>query len=176
MSCASQIKTMKYSDADISNFKTFAVYASNSSFKADAFKTSSNKPVDESLISLINSKMSEKGFSQNSSEPDLVIFLLNSNEINSNNGVEDNQGDSNSGSSGFPTTSALTAGYSRITNTKTSNPKDVPLTNGALVVEVFNRETKELLWVGIAKDFKSHIADQTLMSRMVNRVFKEFPN
>lgn len=178
MSCASNVKTVKYTNADLSKFKTFACYTGSNSFNADQFKTNSKKPIDQSLITLINDNMTKKGFTENKSEPDLVIFLVNSNEINSNNGREDDSqgGIFNLDPYNFPMPSGLVPGYNRVTNTANNKVKDIPLTNGALVVEVFNRETKELVWLGVAKDFKSHISDQTLMSRMVNRVLKEFPN
>ncbi len=47
---------------------------------------------------------------------------------------------------------------------------------GSLVVEVFDKNSKELVWIGIAENYKAHISDQTLMSRMISEVFKEFPN
>ena len=178
-SCASKIRTKKYADIDSSKFKTFACYASATTFNADEFKTKSSQPIDESLISLINSKMTEKGFSVDNGEPDMVIFLVNSNEINSGKGDRDiNSTDDRNGaiSQGPNSASVVTdGGYTRYSSS-TDEISRVPINNGALVIEIFSRETKELLWVGIARDFKSHITDQTLMSRMINGVFKDFPN
>lgn len=70
MSCASNIKTIKYTQADLTRFKTFACYAGTNSFNADQFKTQSKKPLDQSLISLINANMTKKGFSENKTEPE----------------------------------------------------------------------------------------------------------
>ena len=121
--------------------------------------------------------MKEKGYSVNEKNPDLIIFLVNSNEINSNSGEETNNGGLfNLNQDNFPMPSGIVPGYGRVTNSNTNKVKDIPLTNGALIIEVFSRDTKELLWVGIAKDFTSHISDQTLMTRMINRVFEKFPN
>lgn len=183
MSCASNIKTKKYASIDTSNFKTFACYASSASFNTSEFKTKSNKPIDESLISLINANMTVKGFSVDNKEPDMVIFLTNSNEINS--GKDARSEDENDRTNGLisqgpnPSNANLfsgpVAGYPRYNSTQDEINR-VPLNNGALVIEIFDRKSKELLWLGIAKDFKSHISDQTLMSRMVNQVFKKFPN
>ncbi|MGC6431083.1 MAG: DUF4136 domain-containing protein [Jejuia sp.] len=50
-----------------------------------------------------------------------------------------------------------------------------PYQKGSLVAEVFNQKSKQLLWVGIAKDFKSHISDQTLNKVMVDKIFEAFP-
>ena len=175
MSCAStNVKTIKYGDSDLSSFKTFACYASSTSFNADQFKSTSNKPVEESLISLINANMTVKGFSLNESEPDMVIFLANSNEINSGSTEETLEGGGSQGPN-FSSSSGPSSGYKRYTSNN-ADLKNIPLNNGALVIEVFSRESKKLLWVGIAKDFKAHISDQTLMTRMINEVFKKFPN
>ena len=180
-SCATKIKTKKYTDINANNFKTFACYASATSFNAGEFKTKSNKPIDKSLISLINSKMTEKGFSVDNKKPDMVIFLTNSNEINSGKGDRDENAidDRNGTIAQTPNSASVVSGpaqgYARYTSIQDEISK-VPLNNGALIIEIFSRDTKKLLWVGIAKDFKSHISDQTLMSRMVNQVFKQFPN
>ncbi len=178
MSCATKIKTKKYTDINTNDFKTFACYASATSFNADEFKTKSKQPIEESLISLINGKMTEKGFSVNDKEPDMVIFLTNSNDIKSGTGDRDENAVTNrdGGSAQGPNSASIVSqGYTRYT-TAQDEINRVPINNGALVIEIFSRETKELLWVGIARDFKSHITDQTLMSRMVNQVFKQFPN
>lgn len=177
-SCATKIKTKKYADINSNNFKTFACYASGTSFNADEFKTKSKQPIEESLISLINSKMTEKGFSVNDKEPDMVIFLTNSNDINSGTGDRDENSVTNrdgASAQGPNSASIVTEGYKRYSSAQDEIDR-VPINNGALVVEIFSKETKELLWVGIARDFKSHITDQTLMSRMINGVFKGFPN
>ena len=178
MSCAStQVKTMKYATSDLTSLKTFACYASTASFKAEQFQTKSNKPVDESLVSSINTKMIEKGFSLDEKNPDVVIFVLNSNEINSN-GETDQQNSlvsTHINPDNFPSNPGGMKGY-KIYGNDIEYIKDIPLTSGALVVEVFNRESKELLWIGVAKDFTAHISDQTLMSRMISEIFEKFPN
>jgi hypothetical protein len=177
-SCATKVKTKKYADINTNNFKTFACYASATSFNAEEFKTKSKQPIEESLISLINTKMSEKGFSVNDKEPDMVIFLTNSNDINSGKGDRDANSVTNrdgASAQGPNNASIVIQGYKRYSSAQDEIDR-VPINNGALVVEIFSRETKELLWVGIARDFKSHITDQTLMSRMINGVFQDFPN
>lgn len=175
MSCASNIKTIKYTNADLTSFNTFACYASSSSFKAAEFKTESNKPIEQSLISLINANMTVKGFTVNESEPDMLIFLTNSNEINSGSNDQVFEGSSSQGPN-FSSSSGNSAGYKRYINNSDSEAKNIPLNNGALIIEIFNRESKELLWIGIAQDFKAHLSDQTLLTRMVNGVFEKFPN
>lgn len=181
LSCASKIKTRKYANIDVNSFKTFTCFASSTSFNTDEFKTKSKQPIEESLISVINAKMTEKGFSVNKEKPDMVIFLTNSNEINSGKGDRDENAidDRNGSIAQAPNSASVVSGpaqgYKRYTSAQDEISK-VPLNNGALVIEIFSRESKELLWVGIARDFKSHISDQTLMSRMIDGVFRKFPN
>ena len=179
MNCASNIKTVKYVDGDLSAFETFEVVASPSSFKTDEFQTKSEQPIDQSLIALINTKMEDKGFSVAPKNSDLVIFLVSSNEIKSE--AKENKESrafasySHTSSDSFSNVVGLAQGYGRYNSTDV-DAKNVPLKSGALLVEVFNRESKELLWIGVAKDFKSHISDQTHMTSMIDEVFKRFPN
>lgn len=176
MSCASNIKTIKYMDTDLTSFKTFTCFTDTTSFKADEFKTKSKKPIEKSLISSINAKMIEKGFSVNEDNPNLLVFLTSSNQITSGINNEKVLSTFSLNPDNFPMPSGPVAGFKRYTNNANNKTKNIPLNKGDLVIEVFNRESKELVWVGIAKDFKSHISDQTLFTRMIDAVFKEFPN
>ena len=185
MSCASNVRTKKYSNDDFNNFKTFA-YLPNTELSADEFNRGFDRSVEESLVALMNDKMVEKGFSINENEPDLLILLTTSDEIKSNflnkNKYEQaptrNDGGNSSSSPNFASGSA--ASLSSIDYGSYSSQGEEIIGNkaykkGTLIVEVFNRKSKELLWVGIAENFIAHISDQTLMSRMISEIFEEFP-
>jgi hypothetical protein len=173
MSCASNIRTKKYVSKDLTSYKTFACFANSSSFKADEYKTASNTPIEQSLISLINANMTVKGFTVNESEPDMLIFLAGSNQVNQDPNEESVEGGSSQGPNFASSSSAL--GYRRYSSNSDNEIINQPHKNGELLIEIFDRESKELLWTGIAKDFKSHISDQTLMARMIAQVFDKFP-
>lgn len=185
MSCASNVRTKKYSNDDFNNFKTFA-YLPNTEISADEFSRGLDRSIEESLVALMNDKMVERGFSINESEPDLLILLTTSDEIKSNllnkNKYEQaptrNDGGNSSSSPNFASGSATS--LSSIDYGSYSSQGEEIIGNkaykkGTLIVEVFNRKSKELLWVGIAENFIAHISDQTLMSRMISEIFKEFP-
>jgi hypothetical protein len=179
-SCASNIKTKKIKNVDFNSFKTFA-YLPNTAFKIEEFNNNSDKSVEESLIEVLNMKMVEKGFSLNKDNPDLLVLLTTSNEIKSNLSDRNKNkykqaplsGVSNSNSPNYATVSSND--YSKYFNTSNEEVGDRPYKRGTLIVEIFSSQSKELLWVGIAEDFKAHIADQTLSSIMINEIFKEFP-
>lgn len=176
MSCASNVKTIKYTDADISKFKTFACFSNAASFKAADFKTTNNKPIDQTIVSMINGNMLAKGLTVDEKNPDLLIFLSNANKIgNSSNNRDVVSNTVTNSFNGTVFSSSPSAGYKRYSG-NADGGKDTPSTSGSLVIEVFNRATKELVWVGIAKDFTAHISDQTLMSTMIQEVFNKFPN
>ncbi len=177
VSCASNVKTKKYTDEDFKNFKTFA-YLPNTAFDTDEFNNGSDKSIEESLIAVMNDKMVEKGFSVNRDNPDLLVLLTTSNEIKSNLQNRNNYeqaliGGGNSNSPNYASVSSTD--YKRYYSKGEEEISNRPYKKGTLIVEVFNRKSKELIWVGIAEDFKAHISDQTLMTRMINKVFKEFP-
>jgi hypothetical protein len=176
MSCASNVKAKKYSDTNLKDFKTFAYFAETSSFDLSEFNTNANNPVEQSLITLINAKMIEKGYTVNTKSPDILILLETSNEINSNlnNDRTNVSGQSSQGPNYASTTSSV--GFTRYSDKDNDiESSNKPFKKGDLAIEVFNAKTKELLWVGIAQDFKAHISDQTLMARMVAQVFDKFP-
>lgn len=179
MSCATNVKTKKFTDGNFDNFKTFA-YLPNTSFSPEEFKTTLDQSVKESLITSMNKKMIEKGFTVNTNNPDLLVLLTTSNDIKSNlNNKEKNSSEQaaiGSGTSSGPNYATVSASnYKRYLSNGEDEINNRPYKAGSLIVEVFNTKSKELIWLGIAEDFKAHISDQTLMTRMVNEVFNEFP-
>jgi hypothetical protein len=177
-SCATNVKTKKYKNIDFKNFETFA-YLPNTAFKAEAFNNNSDTSVEESLIEALNTKMAEKGFSVNKDQPDLLVLLTTSNQIKSNtrNNNKYQQapvgGGSSSSSPNYATVNS--SDYRKYFKSSNDEVGDIAYKSGTLVVEIFSSQSKELLWVGIAEDFKAHISDQTLKRRMINEIFKEFP-
>ncbi len=179
MSCASNIKAKKYTDDDFSTFKTFA-YLPNTSFKIDEVGTEYDKSIEASLIATMNEKMVEKGFSVDTSNPDLLVLLSTSNEIKSN---LQNQRNSYEQAPSGGSTSGASPNYASVSSTDYkryfSSSEDAlynkPYKKGTLIVQVFSKASKELVWVGMAEDFKAHISDQTLLTRMISEIFAKFP-
>ena len=179
MSCATKVKVQKFTDQDFNNYETFA-YLPNTSFTTDEFKTNTDNTVKESLVTTMNTKMIEKGFTLNTDNPDLLVLLTTSNDIKSNlvNQLKNNSEQSGIGggiSSGPNYATVSASSYKRYLSNGEDEINNRPYKAGSLIVEVFDTKTKELIWLGIADDFKAHISDQTLMTRMVNEVFNKFP-
>ncbi|WP_299526706.1 DUF4136 domain-containing protein [Winogradskyella sp.] len=179
MSCASNIKSKTYTKDDFTNFKTFA-YLPNTSFSMDEFNAETDASIEESLIATMNDKMVGKGLSVDTNNPDLLVLLSTSNEIKSNLQNQKNnyetptQGGSSAGNS--PNYASVSSSdYKRYFSNSEDALYNKPYKKGTLIVQVFSKATKELVWVGIAEDFKAHISDQTLMTRMINEIFEEFP-
>ncbi|MEM8937856.1 MAG: DUF4136 domain-containing protein [Bacteroidota bacterium] len=175
-SCASNIKTEKTTDDSFSEFKTFA-YLPNTTFDVQAFNSDIDDSVEPSLISTLNSEMKGKGYSIDYENPDLVLLLKTRRELNSNENTKSkyeraSTGGSVGGSPNFASTGS--SGGKRYTSTDESTTNK-PSKEGSLVVEVYSRKTKELLWVGFIENFKSHISDQTFMERRLREIFKKFP-
>ena len=174
--CASNVRTKKYSNTNFKDFKTFAYFAETNSFDLSEFNTDANNPVEQSLITLINAKMIEQGFTVNTKSPDILILLETSNQINSNLNNDRNNADGKSGQGPNFASSTSSVGFRKYNDTdRDITSSNEPFKKGDLAIEVFNAKTNELLWVGIAQDFKAHISDQTLLARMVARVFEKFP-
>ncbi|WP_138434519.1 DUF4136 domain-containing protein [Winogradskyella algicola] len=181
MGCASNVKSKKYTDDDFNSFKTFA-YLPNTSFKIDEFNVDMDKSIEESLITTMNEKMVEKGFSVDIKNPDLLVLLSTSNAIRSNlrgrsnNYYEQAPIDGGSTSVNSPNYASVTdTDYKRYFRNSENALNNQPYKEGTLIVQVFNKTTKQLVWSGMAENFKAHISDPTLMTRMINEIFKKFP-
>ncbi|MEM9077154.1 MAG: DUF4136 domain-containing protein [Bacteroidota bacterium] len=176
-SCASNIKTEKTTDDSFSEFKTFA-YLPNTSFDVKAFNSDIDDSVEPSLISTLNNEMEGKGYSKDYENPDLVLLLKTRRELNSNENTKSKyERASSGGSSGSSPNFASTgsSGGKKYISNNESATNNKPSKEGSLVVEVYKRKTKELLWVGIVENFKSHISDQTFMERRLKEILKKFP-
>ncbi|WP_422104284.1 DUF4136 domain-containing protein [Winogradskyella sp.] len=179
MSCASNIKSKKYTDDDFKSFKTFA-YLPNTAFKVDEFNAESDASIEESLIATMNDKMVEKGFTLDTNNPDLLVLLSTSNEIKSNlqnqkNNYEQAPSGGSSAGNSPNYASVSSTDYKRYFSSSEDALYNKPYKKGTLIVQVFSKASKELIWAGMAEDFKAHISDQTLMTRMINEIFNEFP-
>ncbi|SHG75828.1 DUF4136 domain-containing protein [Winogradskyella jejuensis] len=179
VSCATKnVKTEKYTDKDLSSFKTFA-YLPNTTFSSEEFNTNSDQSIEESLVATMNTKMIENGFIVDKDNPDLLVLLTTSNDIKGNfvnrnkNKYKQAEAAEVSTSPNYATVSA--SQYKRYFDKGSDELSNRPYKEGSLIVEVFDRKSKELVWLGIADDFKAHISDQTLRTRMINEIFKEFP-
>jgi len=178
LSCASRVKTIKYTDKALKSYKTFA-YLPNTLNELDGYGNTKDSSVEESLIAMLNTKMVEKGFSLNRNEPELLIILKTSKDLNSKtaeqNGLEKTPASINyTNNPNYATVNF--EDYRRYYNLDADDIEDYPTKEGTLIIKVFDSQTEKILWTGIAENFKSHIADQTLMQRMLDGIFDEFPN
>ena len=180
LGCASNVRSKKFTDDDFSKFKTFA-YLPNTSLEVEGYNSVSDKSVEESLIITLNGLMIEKGYSIDTNNPDLLVLLSTSNEIKSNlknqsnNYIRPQTEDTNYAGMYFYYESVTNTYYQRYLGNNDASISNRPYKKGTLLVQVFNKASKELIWVGIAEDFKAHISDQTLMTRMISEIFTKFP-
>ena len=178
--CASNIKSKSYTDNDFKTYKTFA-YLPNTAFKVEDFNKATDQSVEATLIAAMNDKMMEKGFTIDTNNPDILVFLTTSNEVKSNLKNSKNyyeQAPERGGTAGnnSPNYASVSSNdYKRYLSNNEDAFYNKAYKNGSLIVEVFSSQTKELLWIGIAENFTAHISDQTLTTRMINEIFKAFP-
>lgn len=174
--CASKIRTNQYTKDDLTEFKTFA-YLPRTSMDINTFENNAFTAINESLITSLENEMMQKGYSVNLENPDLLVLVKTSREINSeettNSQYEKSSGGSSGGSPNFASTG--TSGGKKYLGGNESSTNNQPYKEGGLSVKIYNGKTKELVWMGTAADYKSHISDQTLMQRMLHEVFRKFP-
>ena len=176
-SCASNIKTKKTIEGNFNEFQTFA-YLPNTTFEINEFNSDADSSVESALVSSMNNEMIRKGYSINNEDPDLLLLLKTNRELNSNENTKSKYEQASSGGSAGSSpnySSTGTSGGKRFLSNDESTTDNKPYKKGSLVVEMYNTKTKELVWVGIAENIKTHISDQTLMDRMLKEIFKKFP-
>ncbi|MEO1486723.1 MAG: DUF4136 domain-containing protein [Bacteroidota bacterium] len=176
LGCASNIKTKKYTKDNLGDFTTFA-YLPSTSFDIKEFSDESFNAIDESLVSTLENEMTEKGYSVSLDNPDLLVLIKTSRAINSEESTKSKYEKSSGGSSGASPNFASTgsSGGKKYLGSNESSTNNQPYKEGDLAVKIYNKETKELVWIGQADDYKSHISDQSLMERMLKDIFNKFP-
>ena len=176
LGCASNIKTKKYTKDNLGDFTTFA-YLPNTAFTISEFSDESFNAVDESLVTILENQMTEKGYTLNPENPDLLVLIKTSRAINSEESTKSKYEKSSGGSSGASPNFASTgsSGGKKYLGSNESSTNNQPYKEGDLSVRIYDRKTKELVWIGQAYNYKSHISDQSLMERMLKDIFKKFP-
>ncbi|MEM8763182.1 MAG: DUF4136 domain-containing protein [Bacteroidota bacterium] len=176
LGCASNIKTKKYTKDNLGDFKTFA-YLPNTRFDINEFSDESFNAIDQPLVAALENEMAEKGYSVSIENPDLLVLVNTSRAINSEESTKSKYEKSSGGSSGASPNFASTgaSGGKKYLGGNESSTNNQPYKEGGLAIKIYDRKTKELLWVGQADDYKSHISDQSLMERMLKDIFSKFP-
>ncbi len=177
--CASSpIKTKKHVKYSLDDYKTFA-YLPNTSFDVAEFDAEGDKQVEQSLVDALNQNMNVKGYTVDVENPDLLVMLSTSSSVDGEDAANPNQestsikGGSGGGMGGPNYASVSSTNYKRyVDNSSTTNRL---MKSGSLLVEIFNSETKELVWSGSAENFSTHISDQTLTTRLLYEMLKAFP-
>ena len=175
-SCASNVKSKKFSDDDLSDFKTFA-YLPDTEMNISDFNSDLNPSIDEAAIMKMKANMEREGFSLDQNNPDLVVLIFSSEGINSSL-KKDGSGRSTPGSSSAassPYSGSSTSGTSQNFKGRKKATSSRAFQTGNMVIEIFNSKTKALVWSGLAKDFKTDIASQNLSQSMVDAIFTKFP-
>lgn len=177
-SCASNITTKKSEGVSFNEFRSFA-YLPNTTFEINEFNRNADNSVEPSLVAFMNNEMTKRGYAIDNENPDLLLLLRTNRELNSNENTKtkyeqaSSGGSSGGGSPNFASTGA--SGGKKYLSNSESEANNKPYKMGSLAVEIYDRKTKELVWVGKAENVKSHISDQTLMQQMLLEIFKKFP-
>jgi hypothetical protein len=176
MNCASNVRTKKINNQNPFDYKTYA-YLPDTGMDASTFNRDLGPSMDAPAIEKLNDEMSALGFSKDLNNPDMVVLISDSNTIKSNQKKDGRNSAASQSTSG--TNSPYSGGASGSSTKRYTSPNETPSTrpyqNGNMVIEFFNSKTKELIWVGSAKNFKSDIAGQNLSGLMVTAIFDKFP-
>ncbi len=174
-SCSSVVKSKKFTDKNMDDYKTYA-YLPDTDISSSEFNRADGAPANESAVATLKKRLNERGYTMTSNNPDLVVIISESIGIGSNQKLE---GRSNtaaaSSSSNVPYSGSSTSSSSTRSSSNAANSTR-PYQTGNMAIEVFDNKTKELVWIGLVKDYKTDIATTNLPESMVNAIFDKLPN
>jgi hypothetical protein len=174
-SCGPKVTTTK--KASMTDYESFAYLPNTSLEVADNMK-----PIDEtvavSVISALNDEMVEEGFVLNRENPDLLVLLNTSYDIERMKELRPKYS-TMTGTYNYPTSPYYdTVAYNYYKSYPVNDMYNIDydtVKEGVLIVELFDRKSKKLVWRGTAEDFLSDIETKEEVLVMVDSIFDAFP-
>lgn len=175
--CGPTVQTSKTAEVDLSAYDSFA-YLPNSNVDMPG-KAYADEDVNQMILNTINSQMREEGYTVDRDNPDLLVLL--------------------SVSTDTETTTSTNPVYIRYPYTAYPNAGITPYYNGVyyneyagynvvgydtnryryqegtLIVDLIDRESKEIVWTGISTDGIYDTSETAKIRQMARAIFEKFP-
>jgi hypothetical protein len=179
-SCGPKITSNTSTQKDLSKYKTYA-YLPNSNAEAPA-NLEQSEDVGKNIVQAINRNMQKVGYILERDNPDLLV-IVNTNYDKETNAVVDREYNN----AYYPYTystlpvnryynSYYYNGYNTYNNIVDYDVNLRTHTNAGMVINVVDRETKNILWTGTAKNFdiyQQNVSQE--VSESVDNVFEKYP-
>lgn len=177
-SCGPKITGTKTSDNDLSKYDSYA-YLPNSNFDVQDNVEKVSDDVGKWILEAVNNNMQRAGYTMDKDNPDLLV-ILNSN-YDKKSEVYVNRDYANYP---YATTYGVSSyyqpyyysGYSNYNYIADYDVNVSRYTEAALTVDVVDRETKNIVWSGSAKDYEIYQQDVSReVAESVDNIFSKYP-
>lgn len=173
----SNVQTVKTTDKDLSNYETFA-YLPNSNVEVSGMDYN-NEDINAFIIESINNNMQQQGYKLDRDNPDLLVLVSTSTD-------EEMARTTDPVYARYPYTAGVNRvqpfyspyyyrGYNTFSSVVGYDTDTYQYTEGTLVINLVDRETKEVVWKGIASDNIYNQTNIQVIEEMVNEIFSNYP-
>ncbi|WP_159039962.1 DUF4136 domain-containing protein [Christiangramia fulva] len=175
--CGPRVTTKNPANTNLENYETFA-FLPNTNAKVEN-KAYSKEDVNSMVINAISENLKEEGYRLDRSKPDLLVLVSTKTDA-------ELATDTDAIYATYPYTTGISTvapyydpyyyyGYADYSNIIGYNYDVYNYKQGTLVIRLVDRQTKETVWKGVAKDAIYNETTKRGITKMVDDIFEEFP-
>lgn len=174
-SCGPSVRTVNPDSTNLSNYNSFA-YLPNTNAEVQGYN---NKNINQAIVEAVRTNLIQEGFELDRDKPDLLVLISTATDI-------EVAATADPVYATYPYTAGVTTvapyydpyyyyGYGAFNNFVGYDLDTYAYKEGALVIHLIDRQTKNTVWKAIATN---KVYDQTspdAVKRMVDDIFERFP-
>lgn len=176
-SCGPMVNTVNPDATNVNNYDTFA-YLPNTNAKVEG-NSYNDESVNKAIVEAVRTNLRQEGFQLDRKSPDLLVLISTATDTEVATTTDPVYAT-------YPYTAGVTTvspyydpyyyyGYGIYNNVLGYDLDTYAYKEGTLVINLIDRETKNTVWKGVAKNNIYDQSSQDAIQRMVNDIFQEFP-
>lgn len=176
-SCGPRVNTVNPDATNVNNYDTFA-YLPNTNAKVEG-NSYNDESVNKAIVEAVRTNLRQEGFQLDRKSPDLLVLISTATDTEVATTTDPVYAT-------YPYTAGVTTvspyydpyyyyGYGTYNNVLGYDLDTYAYKEGTLVINLIDRETKNTVWKGVAKNNIYDQSSQDAIQRMVNDIFQEFP-
>ncbi|WP_168797665.1 DUF4136 domain-containing protein [Neolewinella litorea] len=178
VSCGPQVTTAQPTEADLSQYQTFA-YLPNADIELRNSNVNQDE-VNQRIVETVNTQMQDQGYKLNRDNPDLLVLISVKKDRETETTTDPVYATYPYGSYGVSTVSPYYNNYYfndfyNYGNVVGYDTDTYQYTEGTLIVSLIDRATKNTVWKGISSDaiYSGSTTDEIVA--LVDDIFEEYP-
>lgn len=177
-SCGPKVRTTNPGDTPVQKYKTFA-FLPNTNSKESESASYDKGDINTLVLNAISENLEQEGYKLDRSQPDLLVLISTETDTK----LATNK---NALYATYPYTNGITDiapyyepyyyyNYADYSNIIGYNYNTYTYEKGTLVIRLVERQTKESVWKGVASKPIYNETEKRAISKMVDDIFKKFP-